>query len=237
MLKYRVETLDGIDAAAQPFYEQTDAGYVLKVEGAAPADELDRWKAKSLKAEQEAIERRKGLKAYEAFGTPDEIAAKLTGKAPEQEALVAQLRKQAEEQVNGWRSRYMQTVQTAATESLRAALARQGATAEGLDLLPLVAAKRMKFDDEGQLSILTPDGVTPMVGKGKNGGATLDDLATELARAYPALVRAEGAAGGGKPPASGGKPGSAVTAQHIANMSPKEKAAFFKANPGVTITE
>lgn len=40
MLKFEIESLDGLDASLHSFYDKTDTGYRLKVEGIDPADEL-----------------------------------------------------------------------------------------------------------------------------------------------------------------------------------------------------
>ena len=74
---------------------------------------------------------------------------------------------------------------------------------------------------------MAPDGKTPMIGGGSNGGATLADLARELAAAIPNLMADKGQGGGGKPAgSSGGKPNSLTNAE-LEAMTGKQRAAFF----------
>ena len=105
MLKFEVETLDGLDASLHGLYDKTDSGvYRLKVEGIDPADELkgalkkEREEAKAAKArlaelekEREELERakleeqgkykelseRERLEKIEAQKRYDELTAKV----------------------------------------------------------------------------------------------------------------------------------------------------------------
>jgi hypothetical protein len=65
-----------------------------------------------------------------------------------------------------------------------------------------------------------------MVGSGANGGATLADLATDLAKTIPHLVKDEGKGGGGKQPGNGGTP-----TKKWSEMTSGEKTRLHRENP------
>jgi hypothetical protein len=69
-----------------------------------------------------------------------------------------------------------------------------------------------------------------MIGNGANGGATLSDLAKELAGSIPHLVKDNGTGGGGKQPGqNGGKPGQkTATREQFDAMSHVDRAVFAK---------
>ena len=99
---------------------------------------------------------------------------------------------------------------------------------EHLDLLAGFAASRIKFNDDGSPKVMSADASQPMIGSGANGGATLADLAKELAGSIPHLVKDGGEGGGGKQPGSnnGGKPDQkTVTRTQFDALSQAERAA------------
>lgn len=198
----------------------------------APASELEAFKAKYLTASQEAIERRKGLKAWEALGeTPDAVREKL-GKGADPE-IVKQLQTQLETTKAESAARIATILRERAVADFKAELAKNGVVPEGLDLLGKFGADRITHDDDGNLRILSDDGKTPMVGKGANGGATLADLAATIAKSYPRLVADDGKGGGGKPPGSnGGTPGKTMKRAEFLALHPTKQAALIK--DGVT---
>jgi hypothetical protein len=81
-------------------------------------------------------------------------------------------------------------------ERLAVALKNGGATPAGCDLFHYHLDKRIRIETiEGKriMQILQADGLTPMVGSGKDGLATFDDLVKEAAKAYPSLFQTNGA--------------------------------------------
>lgn len=97
---------------------------------------------------------------------------------------------------------------------LKGALATARATKTGLAMLPKILGDRieLKFENgEPVQRILAADGKSPMIGKGADGFATLDDLMKEAVQSYPDLFEGGGGGGGGSPPKGGGGGGGAVT--------------------------
>ncbi len=81
-------------------------------------------------------------------------------------------------------------------ECLAVALKNGGATLAGCDLLGYHLDKRIRIETvEGKriVQIFQADGLTPMVGGGKDGLATFDDLVKEAATQYPSLFQTIGA--------------------------------------------
>jgi hypothetical protein len=218
--------VSGLPDAFKSFVAEEDGKQVLNL--ANIAGEVDRFKGKALKAEQEAIERRKALQTWEAFGTPDELQAKLAkGVDP---AILQQLQAKAAETEAGYQAKLSALMTKQTMSELKAELARSGVIPEGLNLLAKEGSDRIKFGEDGSVKVMAADGVTPMIGNGANGGATLADLARELAANIPQLVADGGKGGGGKPPgSSGGTPGQkTVTREKWNGMSHLDRAAHVK---------
>jgi hypothetical protein len=81
-------------------------------------------------------------------------------------------------------------------ERLAVALKNGGATPAGCDLFHYHLDKRIRIETvEGKriVQIFQDDGLTPMVGSGKDGLATFDDLVKEAATQYPSLFQRNGA--------------------------------------------
>jgi len=239
-MEIELSDASGLPEAFKSFVKQAEDKTILDL-GAA-VGELERFKGKALKAEQEAIERRKALDAWKGLGeTPEAVQQAIAdarkGGNADQEKIVSELRAKYEGEIKTRDERF-RTVMTERTMSdIKAELAKAGVIPEGLDVLATFAASRIRIQDDGAVSVLSRDGSGPMIGSGANGGATLSDLAKELAGSIPHLVRDDGAGGGGKPPGSnGGKPGKSISAAELGKMTPRDKAAFFAANPGVIIT-
>lgn len=227
-MEIELSDVSGLPEALKTLVEAKEGKNFLNLAQLAPAAELETFKGKALAAQNEAIERRKALKAWEAFGTPDDVAKKLASGADP--AIVKQLQDKLAETETGYKQKFTGLLRGTATETLKAELAKAGVVPEGLDLLAGFAASRITFDDDGGMRVMSADGTTPMIGKGANGGATLADLAAQLAKTVPQLVKDAGQGGGGKPPGSnGGKPeGKTVTRAQWDTMTHADRAAHSK---------
>ncbi|APX88652.1 hypothetical protein BV394_01990 [Brevirhabdus pacifica] len=239
-IAYQLDTLDGIENdAIKDLYKEANGKFVLDVEGVEPAEAVNGLKTALVKERENAA-------AYKKLGTADEIAAKIAeledkaskgGKASaDQQAIIDQLKADYEGKLKERDDKIAQTWQRQASSDLKAELAKAGVVPEGLDLLAGFAASRIKFNDDGTPKVLSSDGSQPMIGSGANGGATLSDLAKELAGSIPHLVKDGGAGGGGKQPGSqGGKPeAKTVTRAVFDGMSQVERSDFSKSGGKVT---
>lgn len=234
-MKITLDDVSGLPEALKSLVTETDGKKELDLSQLAPVSELERFKGKALVAEQEAIDRRKALQEWKALGeSPDAVkaaieAAKKGGKGDEDhEKIVSQMKADYEAKLTDAQNRIAQTWQRQAASDLKAELAKVGVVPEGLDLLAGFAQSRIQFNEDGTPKVLARDGSQPMIGSGANGGATLEDLAKELAGSIPHLVADKGAGGSGKQPGSnGGKPG----AKKFSEMSSQELVALRRENP------
>ena len=177
---------------------------------------------------------RENTQAYSKYGKPDEIEAKIadltekakgSGKGAEDaQAKLDAMAKDYEGKLTGANERIQKMMQRTATSDLKAELAKAGFIAEAIDDIASTAMGRLQFNEDGTPKVLTQDG-KPMIGSGADHGATLADLAKELAEAKPYAVRDQGKGGGGKPAGSqGGTPSGAVKRSE---MNAATKAAFI----------
>jgi uncharacterized membrane protein YdfJ with MMPL/SSD domain len=222
-LKAILDTLEGVDDAVKSFYAETDGKFVLSVEGVDDHPDVANLRNAyaRTKADKDAAKATAdSLKARIADlekGTPDTAAtqAKLT----QLQEQLATVQTQAEE----WRGKYTGVTRD---QALAAELQKAGiANPTFLKAAQTMLAGQVKLSDDGSAYVET--GMGPKV---------LADFVKGWA------------AGEGKdfisPPAGGGAKGSdgktktspkVVSAAEIADLTPREKAAYFKANPGVTV--
>lgn len=125
--------------------------------------------------------------------------------------------------------RIQKMMQANAAASLKAELAKAGFIPEAIDDIAATALGRLEYNEDGSPKVLTSDG-KPMIGSGADHGATLSDLAKELAASKPYAVRDAGKGGGGKPPSSsGGTPGQkTISRADYDAMGQHERATFFQ---------
>lgn len=240
-MEIELSDVSGLPEALRPLAQEADGKFKLDLAKLMPAEDLTGLKTALVKERENAG-------AYAKFGKPDEIAAKLadlekraagTGKGAEDaQAKLDAMKATYEAQIADRDGKFQKLMTERAKSDLKAELAKAGVVPDGLDMLATFAAQRIQFNDDGSPKVLSSEG-KPMIGSGADHGATLADLAKELAGSMPYLVKDGGTGGSGKQPgSSGGKQqGKQVRASELANMTPMEKAAFFKANPGVSIIE
>jgi hypothetical protein len=200
MLKYLVDTIDAVPDALRANYERLpDGRYRLAVEGLPTNKNLEA----ALKAER-AIN-----KALKAFGSPDEIAAKLAAADPTKFNDILVQRSAAWEVERG----DLKAEVAAADARSRAVLVdaaiitalREGkATPAGIDILPDILKKRIDLAlSDGKFAVtINGDDGHPMKGTGVNGAATFADLIAECRNnvdRYGALFYSNGMGGGGAP--------------------------------------
>jgi len=232
-MEIQLEAIDDLPEALKSAVKELDEGkYAIDLTQLAPAAELERFKGKALKAEQEAIDRRKALEAYKALGAPDEIKSALEKKvnAEDQQKIVEQIKAEYESKLTEKEQRLHSVVKETAVASMKAELAKAGVLPDALDLVTSALAQRVKIDEEGKVKILAADGVSPMIGSAPDGGATFADLAAELSKTQPFIFADAGKGGGGKPPGSeGGTPGQkTIKRAQFEAMSHAERASFAK---------
>lgn len=190
------------------------------------------------------VRERENAGAYAKWGKPADLekkitdleaAAKGTGKgAEEAQAKLDALKSDYDAKLAERDTRLASLMRRQANAELRAELAKAGVVPEGLDILATFAAQRIQFNEDGTPKVVTADG-KPMIGSGADHGATLADLAKELAKAIPHLVKDDGKGGGGKQPGTGGKPEKTMSLAEFNALGAKARAAVMR--EGATLTE
>ena len=192
--------------------------------------ELNQVKEKLVETTEEAVRRRKTVEKLRQ--DLERATSKAEVEPNNNEEIVAQIRAEYEEKLNGERQQRMNLLERNALAELKSSLAAENIVPQGLQPLTLMAQNRIGFDENGNIRIMSVDGSKPLAGSGNDGYATLSDLAKELAASETGqmFVKDIGVSGGGKPPASsGGKSGnSQVTRTQFNQMGQRERSLFFK---------
>jgi hypothetical protein len=182
---------------------------------------------------------RDSVSQYAKLGKPDEIQSRIaeltekakgTGKGAEDaQAKLDAMEQKYSGEISARDERINKMMQRNALSELKAELGKAGFIAEAIDDIALTALNRVQYDEDGAPQVVTPDGKA-MIGSGANHGATLADLAKELAGTKAYAVRDAGKSGGGKPTgSSGGTPTSeTVTRAQWDSMSHVDRSTFSK---------
>lgn len=233
-MKIQIDDVSGLPDALKTLVVTEGETTTLDLTQVASAEELNKFKSKAIKAEGEAIDRRKALEAWKALGeTPDAVKALLEAKPkgdPNHDAIVARMKEEHAAELAGRDEKFNALTRKNAQAEVKAELAKAGFVPEALDVFSASAMARIKYDDAGAPQVLTADLSGPMVGNGSNGGATIADLAADLAKASPFAVKADLKGGGGTSQnGQGGKPGAkTVSRAAFDGMSHAERAEFSK---------
>jgi hypothetical protein len=231
-MQIELSDVSGLPEALKTAVASQDGKHMLDLTKLMPVEDLTGLKTA-------LVRERENTGAYSKFGKPDEIAAKIAaletaaakgGKGGEEaKAKLDQMKADYDGKLSAADQKYMGVLTRYAQAELKAELSKAGVVPEGLDMLAAFAGQRIRFNDDGTVKVVTQDG-KPMIGSGADHGATLGDLAKELAQAMPYLVKDSGVGGGGKPPGSnGGKPGQAtVTRAQWDAMDPNARMAHTK---------
>lgn len=206
-MEITLNDVSGLPDALKPLVTEADGKHTLNLSGLMPKEDLS-----SLKT---ALQReRENNSAYSNFGKPDEIKAKLAdleqraaGKTTDDvQAKLDAMEEKYQGQIGEKDARIERMMKNSASANLKAELAKAGFIAEAVDDIAASALERIAFDDDGAAKVMSTDG-KPMLGSGADHGATLADLAKELAESKPYAVRDSGKGGSGKQPGeNGGKP-------------------------------
>lgn len=242
-LNYTVDSLDNVPEPVRDFYaEQEGGGYALKVQGVVPKSQFDEVNQRAVDASTEAQRRRKTVERVTqklgletADGLDDALEGLLSKAAKggkpdaDQQAIVDQIKAQAEKEVGAVRGQLQQVLMGSAKAELKAALSAAKFHPEIVDDIAATALSRVSIEDDGKIRIMQADNSGPLAGSGAGGLATFADLASELAAAKPSFLLDAGKGGGGKPPASGSKGGAqTVTRAQFDEMSQHDRITFAK---------
>lgn len=214
-----IEKLDDVDEGMRGLYVERDGKFHLDVDGVEDTSSLKSSLQKERKLREDLEKQRK---SWERLGkTPDEIAELLAQREEEERKKAEQAgdhakilkqhqdkwakeKAELEAELNAARGSERSAI---IGNSVMTALTKEGATEEGVDLLPDRLASRIKFetkDGKRLIKIMQADGETPMAGSGAEGSATIDDLVKEAKQKWPSLFKGNGATGSGTQPGANG---------------------------------
>lgn len=231
-MEIELTDVSGLPDALKPLAQQDGEKFKLDLAKLMPTEDLSGLKTA-------LVRERENSGAWKKFGTPDELAQKIAdleekaakgGKGGEDaQAKLDAMKNDYEAKINASNTRFAQLLQERTRSDLKAELAKVGVVPEGLDMLATFAASRIQFHDDGTPKVLSPDG-KPMIGSGADHGATIADLAKELAGSMPYLVKDSGAGGSGKlPGTNGGTPGQkTITRGEYDAMSTTARSKYLK---------
>ncbi len=241
-IAYVLDSVDDLSDELKTEYTEKDGKFYLNLEGAndhfVPRSDYKRVNDESA-ARRQALASWKKLgfdtpeAALEAFESHKQIAAQ----AGDTNAILKQKQTEWDTEraaMAAERDAARASERSAVVEErLTGALAKGGATAEGLELLPERFGNRIKFETVGGkrvVKIMMVDGETPMAGSASDGSATLDDLVVEAKKKFASLFKGEGGGGGGKPPTEGNGGGRSGVTKKSDFKTAKERNEWVSKN-------
>ncbi|WP_434575055.1 hypothetical protein J3P88_10325 [Pseudomonas sp. Z3-6] len=206
MLKFQLDTLEGVDEAVRALYTEKDGKFVLGIEGLPQQEDVSGLKAKvdELLGEKKLAEK-KAREAEEAARLEREEAARKSGNVEELERSWTEKFNRREAELNGMLEQERGTLST----QIRDLTVGRTATDIASALAIPGSAKALLPHIERRLSVEQRDGkpvVVVLDQQGKLSAATLDELKAEFANdtAFAPLIAGSKASGGGAAGAGGG---------------------------------
>ncbi|OAE15533.1 hypothetical protein HU759_018030 [Pseudomonas sp. OE 28.3] len=206
MLKFQLDTLEGVDEAVRALYTEKDGKFVLGIEGLPQQEDVTGLKAKvdELLGEKKLAEK-KAREAEELARTEREEAARKSGNVEELERSWSEKYTRREAELNGMLEQERGTLST----QIRDLTVGRTATDIASALAIPGSAKALLPHIERRLSVEQRDGkpvVVVLDQQGKLSAATLDELKAEFANdtAFAPLIAGSKASGGGAAGAGGG---------------------------------
>ena len=206
MLKFQLDTLEGVDEAVRALYTEKDGKFVLGIEGLPQQEDVTGLKAKvdELLGEKKAAEKAR-KDAEEQARLEREEAARKSGNVEELEKSWSEKYNRREAELNGMLEQERGTLST----QIRDLTVGRTATDIASALAIPGSAKALLPHIERRLSVEQRDGkpvVVVLDQQGKLSAATLDELKEEFANdtAFAPLIAGSKASGGGAAGAGGG---------------------------------
>lgn len=221
-LKAVLDTLEGVDDVIKPFYTEADGKFTLAVEGADDLPDVanlrnayTRTKEDREKAKTEAATLKAQIAELQK-GAPDTAAT---------QAKLTQLQEQldaATSQASEWQGKYVGVTRD---QSLSAALQASGiVNPTYLKAAITMLAPNVRIGDDGSALVETPMGPKVLADYVKS-------WASSDGKDFVAPPAGGGALGG----KNGGGAGKTISASELEAMTPQQKAAYFRKNPGVSV--
>jgi hypothetical protein len=206
MLKFQLDSLDGVDEAVRTLYTEKDGKFVLGIEGLPQPEDVSGLKSKvqELLDEKKAADKARKDAEDQARLEREENARK-SGNVEELERSWSEKYNRREAELNGTLEQERTTLST----QIRDLTVGRTATDIASALAIPGSAKALLPHIERRLSVEQRDGkpvVVVLDAQGKLSAATLDELKAEFANdtAFAPLIAGSKASGGGAGGAGGG---------------------------------
>ena len=228
MLKYQIDSLDGLDDSMRALYTEQDGKFVLGVEGIPQGEDVSGLKNKVTELLNEKKESERLRKEAEDKARQErEEALRKSGNVEELEKSWSEKYTRRETEL----SQQLETERTTLSAQIRDLTVGRMATDLAAELAVQGSAKALLPHLERRLGVETRDGKPTVVVLGQDGklsAATVDELKKEFASdpAFAPLIAGSKASGGGA--GGAGKGGGA--AQKRSDMTPVEKREFVQAH-------
>ncbi|CAI8801420.1 Scaffolding protein [Pseudomonas sp. IT-P74] len=223
MLKFQIDSLDGVDEAVRALYTEKDGKFVLGIEGLPQQEDVSGLKAKvdELLGEKKAAEK-KAREAEEAARLEREELARKSGNVEELERSWSEKYNRREAELNGTLEQERQTL----SGQIRDLTVGRTATDIASALAIPGSAEALLPHIERRLSVEQRDGkpvVVVLDKQGKLSAASLDELKAEFANntAFAPLIAGSKASGGGAGGAGNGG-GAALKRSEMTSVAKRE---------------
>ena len=230
MLKFQLDTLEGVDEAVRALYTEKDGKFVLGIEGLPQQEDVSGLKAKvdELLGEKKAAEK-KAREAEEAARLEREELARKSGNVEELEKSWSEKYNRREAELNGLLEQERGTLGT----QIRDLTVGRTATDIATTLAIPGSAKALLPHIERRLSVEQRDGKPTVVvldQAGKLSATTLEELKAEFMNdpAFGPLIAGSKASGGG---AGGAGKGGGVAKGNIGGTKAERTAAIASRFP------
>ena len=206
MLKFQLDSLDGVDESVRALYTEKDGKFVLGIEGLPQQEDVTGLKAQvQTLLDEKKSEKRKREEAEETARLEREEAARKSGNVEELERSWSEKYNRREAELNGT----LEQERTMLSTQIRDLTVGRTATDIASALAIPGSAKALLPHIERRLSVEQRDGkpvVVVLDQQGKLSAATLDELKAEFANdtAFAPLIAGSKASGGGANGAGGG---------------------------------
>ena len=233
MLKYKIDTIEGLDETIAALYQKSGDKYVLSVEGMAKEEDLAGLKSQveTLLAEKKEAAK-KAREAEEAAAEARREAAKKSGDTEALEQSYKEKLEKIEGTYKGQIDSLSGAVREMTVDSVAISLANEIAVQGSADILiPHIKARLGAEERDGKYVTVVRDA------QGKPSVATIGDLKNEFLnnQAFAPVVVGSKASGGGANGSrnSGGVAKQTITRSQFDGMSHAERQAHFKAGGAI----
>jgi hypothetical protein len=234
MLKFQLDTLDGVDESVRALYTEKDGKFVLGIEGLPQQEDVSGLKAKvdELLGEKKAAEKAR-KDAEEAARLEREEAARKSGNVEELEKSWSEKYNRREAELNG----LLEQERGSLGSQIRDLTVGRTATDIAAALAIPGSAKALLPHIERRLSVELRDGKPTVVvldQAGKLSAATLDELKAEFTNdtAFAPLIAGSKASGGG---AAGAGNGGGAAKGNIGGTKTERTAAIASKFPDLPL--